>query len=85
MSVDSAVFYVRDIKPFGNNPTFKPCDICKSKAHCASMGKCLLGESKKFASKYSNLMIMFGLKPEERSRFDKRRRKKELPSDLGKA
>lgn len=54
------------------------------------MGKCLLGESKKFASKYNNLLMMFGNIPvsktsntNERSRFDKRRKAKVLPEGVG--
>lgn len=76
---------MKDIKPFGNNPTFSLCGACKSKVACSKAGKCLLKkEMKEFAERNEKLLILFALKDEERSRFDKRRRVKTLPGDLGK-
>lgn len=76
---------MKDIKPFGNNPTFSLCSACKSKVACSKAGKCLLKkEMKEFAERNEKLLILFALKDEERSRFDRRRRAKTLPSNLGK-
>lgn len=56
------------MKPFGNNPTFKPCAICKTKELCAEKGKCLLKASDEFSSKFENLLLMFNEK-ERADRF----------------
>lgn len=70
------------MEPFHNNPTKKSCKSCKSKDICLLTGGCLLKASKEFAEEYKDLLL-FGIKDEDRSRFDKRRKKRELPQDLG--
>jgi hypothetical protein len=76
---------VLDHPPFGNNPTFKKCELCKSQAICGSKGKCLLKASKEFTRDYSGLLMLFSLKPEDRSRADRRRKGKFLPKKLTQA
>lgn len=93
--VDSHPLTVFDHPPFGNNPTFKKCALCKSESICGSKGKCLLKASKQFAHDYGDLLLLFGEKPPPvnisrgqqgtRSRHDKRRKANLLPENLTKS